>query len=282
MWCSRQSCNSIRATEGIVLSYLYSLFQDNKSYSVINTHKAMLLQTLPLLGNDWCDKVPLITKFMKGIFNMKPPTPRYKDTWNVTPVLEHLKSLYPLDTLSLKELTLKVTALVALGCAPRAQTLASMDLDNMKTRKDDIVFVFPNLLKTSKKGKSFQLRLDHFADERLCLMHTVLFYIKYTKDIRKCSKLLISYVTHDKVTTSTIARWLKTVLTDSGIDTGVFKAHSYRSASVSAAADSGCSLDKILRTADWSGDKNFYKYYYRSSVNTSDTGKSFASAVLQV
>ena len=42
----------------------------------------------------------------------------------------------------------------------------------------------------------------------------------------------------------TIARWVKTVLKDAGINTSVFTAHSTRSASTSAAMSGGASLQK--------------------------------------
>ena len=99
-------------------------------------------------------------------------------------------------------------------------------------------------------------------------MHTVLFYIEKTRSIRKSSKLFVSYVSYDKVTTSTIARWLKFVLQEAGIDTSVFKAHSFTGAAASAAFSSGCTLKSILQTGDWSSDKNFYNFYYRDVVNS--------------
>lgn len=69
--------------------------------------------------------------------------------------------------------------------------------------------------------------------------------------------VLVSCVTYDKVTTSTVARWLKLVWNLSGIDTVKFKAHSHRAASASAAFSRGCSLKSIFDTADWSSEKNF-------------------------
>lgn len=253
---------------------------NRKSYSVLNTHKAMLLQTLPFFGNSWCGSLNLIPKFMKGIFHCNPPKSRYKFTWDVTVVLRYLKTLFPLKELSLKMLTLKLVALIALCCAPRAQTLVAMNLDCVLYADSHVTFFFPGLLKTSRSSRSnaYSLILEHFEEEPLCVMHTLLYYIKCTKHLRKSRQLLISYVSYDKVSTSTVARWLKTVLQLSGIDSSVFKAHSYRSAAVSAAVGK-CSLKSILDTADWSSDRNFYKFYYRPVVANSDV--PFARAVLQ-
>ena len=90
--------------------------------------------------------------------------------------------------------------------------------------------------------------------------------------------MFVSFVTLDSVTTCTIARWLKTVLSLSGVDTSVFTAHSFRGASTSAAISKGCSLQRVLETADWSSDKNFRKFYSRSSVSNKDL--SFVQAVM--
>jgi len=50
---------------------------------------------------------------------------------------------------------------------------------------------------------------------------------------------------HKPVAPCTIARWLKEMLKLSGINVGIFTAHSTRSASVSAAAYSGVTVNDI-------------------------------------
>ena len=94
---------------------------------------------------------------------------------------------------------------------------------------------------------------------------------------RRSNQLLVSFVTFDSVSTSTIARWLKTVLEMAGIDVSMFKAHSFRSAAVSAAAKKNCSVKSILQTAGWKSDVNFYKFYHRQELQEKDL--SFAKAV---
>lgn len=270
--------NPFQASEIDLINYLYFLFNTKKSYSVLNLHKSMLLQTLPFFGNNWCSKTLLVSRFMKGIFHVQPPAVRYKFTWDVSVVLSYLKSLYPLRELSLKMLTFKLTALIALACAPRAQTMVSLNLDCMSVERTQIVFFFPNLLKTTRSSRSnnFVLHLRHYVDEKLCVMHTLLYYLEATKSLRDSKQVLISYVSYKAVSTSTVARWLKAVLTLSGIDTDMYKAHSYRSASVSKAY-LRCSLKTILDTADWKTDKTFHKFYCRPVIASDNV--SFADAV---
>jgi hypothetical protein len=238
----------------------------------------MLLQTLPFFGNSWCQNCFLVKRYLKGCFHSKPPVPRYRFTWDVSVVLKYLMSLYPLNNLTLKMLTLKLVALIALATAPRAQTLVSMNVNNLYKEQQAVVFTFPKLLKTTKMGDAFVLKIDHYDKEELCVMHTVLHYLRVTKTIRKSSQFFISYKTFQPVSSSTIARWLKDVLTMSGVNSEIFKAHSYRSASTSAAFSRGCSLKNILDTADWKSDKNFRKFYLRKALTNENV--SFSQAVL--
>lgn len=245
------------------------------SYSVINLHKAMLMQTLSLLGNTWCSDNKMIVRFMRSVFLHKPAKPRYIMIWDVSVVLCYLQKLMPLSRLSLKLLTFKTLALIALATAPRAQTLCSLTLDNMFIQQQAVVFTFTDILKTSKTGQYYSIRIEHYLEENICPMHTLLYYVKKTADIRKSKKVFVSYVTFNAVSSSTLARWLKNVLSLAGIDITKYKAHSYRGASASAAYNKGCSIREILKTADWKSSKNFHKFYCRNL----ESGISYNDAV---
>ena len=56
------------------------------------------------------------------------------------------------------------------------------------------------------------------------------------------------------MTSQRIAHWIKHVLSEAGVDTRVFKAHSARGASVSAAKSKGVGIPDILEMVDWSRD----------------------------
>ncbi|CAC5385901.1 unnamed protein product [Mytilus coruscus] len=117
-----------------------------------------------------------------------------------------------------------------------------------------------------------------FDKPELCVVKTMINYVLHTKDVRKTSSLFISYATFRKVSTSTLSRWLKTVLLLAGIDINIFKAHSFRGASTSAALTSGYSIKDIMATVNWTYAKTFYKFYYRECNNTGTKG--FSSAVI--
>ena len=80
---------------------------------------------------------------------------------------------------------------------------------------------------------------------------------------------------YNSVSSPTIARWLKSVLAKAGVDTNIFKAHSVRGASTSAAASAGVTTNDILNAADWSSESVFQKFYYKPEQNS-----TFGVAVL--
>ena len=77
---------------------------------------------------------------MKGIFNLRKPTRRFSEAWDVDLVLEHLKQLYFLPQLSLKNYAFKLVMLLALTSGQRCQTLASLDISSMKKTQQHYIF----------------------------------------------------------------------------------------------------------------------------------------------
>ena len=60
-----------------------------------------------------------------------------------------------------------------------------------------------------------------------------------------------------------------------GIGTCIFKAHSIRGASTSAASNQAVTTKEILNAADWSMESSFQCFYYKPIHNT-----AFAESVL--
>jgi hypothetical protein len=91
--------------------------------------------------------------------------------------------------------------------------------------------------------------------------------------------LFITYIKpHGRASKDTIARWIKTVLSLSGIDISVFKAHSTRSASKSAASELGVPITDILSTVGWSSDCTFTTHYNKVVTEPQNMGDAILSA----
>lgn len=135
------------------------------------------------------------------------------------------------------------------------------------------------LTKTSRPGKPAKhVILPAYSKcKKLCVKSTLQCYIDRTKQLRSSSILFTSIFKPNKqVTSSTIARWIKSVLVKSGISG--YGAHSTRSASTSAALEAGLSVKDIMNVADWSNASTFNKFYKKVPVS-SDV--SFGKTVLQ-
>jgi hypothetical protein len=77
--------------------------------------------------------------------------------------------------------------------------------------------------------------------------------------------LFISTVKPFKVVTkTTVARRIKQLLQQSGIDVNTFGVHSCCAASTSAAANKGVQIDSIMKAAGWSSAKPFALYYNKT------------------
>ena len=124
------------------------------SYSSICTAKAALLTYVKVDDSmEWGQKQDL-SRFLKGVFKMKPPTPKYSHTWDASQVLNYIELLVPLEKLTLKELTLKTLGLIALTSGLRAQTMHLMDIKNMIKYEDCYTFIIEGRTKTTRPGFS--------------------------------------------------------------------------------------------------------------------------------
>ena len=79
---------------------------------------------------------PLVVRLLKGLFNQRPPKPRYSRTWNVTKMLTYLKSLGSNESLSLKLLTQRLAMLLALILRHRSSDLVRLSLGGHRYTPD--------------------------------------------------------------------------------------------------------------------------------------------------
>ena len=97
---------------------------------------------------------PLVARCFKSFYRIRPEFPRYMVTWDVGKVLRFLAAWHPPEDLTLKQLTLKTVTLIALTASDRAQTIHSMDIDNLHFDDEKgLECHIPSLLKHSRRGK---------------------------------------------------------------------------------------------------------------------------------
>ena len=155
--------------------------------------------------------------------------------------------------------------LLALSHPSRSADLASLDLSRRVYKLDGVCFYLSALSKQSRQSS----QIVHFLfpsladDPQLCPVAVLKAYEKTTQLLQgKETKLLVAMIKpHKAISSSTVARWLMSLLEASGIDTSIFSAHSVRGASSSAAASTAASMSistaEILKAANWSLESVF-------------------------
>ena len=123
---------------------------------------------------------------MKGIYNKRPPLPRYTHTWDVSKVTSYISSLDDNADLSLKVLSFKLVMLLALTRPSRSSDLSSLDLKYLKLLPDGIQFNPSELAKQSRLSKSMApfVFAAFPSDMKLCPRVTLQSYISRTESFR--------------------------------------------------------------------------------------------------
>ena len=253
-----------------VVSFLTDLFSRGESYSAINSARSALSAILCNDNGVTIGKFNSVKRFMKGVFEQRPPMPRYSTIWDANTVLNYLKVFYPYDDLPLSQLTYKIVMLLALASSQRAQTLHAINVKDV-IFYDNLVEIpiFSLLKQTTARNRKFVIRLKSFEqDYSLCVVQILRVYIERTARIRTGDQLFISYQKpHNVVSKETISRWLKLVLFEAGIDVSHFKAHITRAASVSRAKKDSVNVNEILQAAGWSNSRTFHRFYDKVIVS---------------
>ena len=104
-FCSKRTIDYSSPKISEAVEFLMALHSQGLRYSSINTTQSALSSILKLDNCDNFGTHPLVTRFMKGVYELIKPKPKYNQIWDVSQVLDYLKTLYPLEKLSLKELT---------------------------------------------------------------------------------------------------------------------------------------------------------------------------------
>ena len=133
----------------------------------------------------------------------------------------------------------------------------------------------------TKTARSITSTYSPLPDSTLCLCrhYSCTWTIQWIGGTTWKDNVFLSLIRpHHPVTWATIAGWLKQVLKEAGVS-DEFSAHSTRATAVSIAFDKGVSVSDIMKTADWSSESVFKKFYYKPSLSSVNSNR-FAHAVL--
>ena len=125
--CSEREINPFSTTLENILEFLADLFYKGFKFRTLGVYRSAISSNHETVDVFVIGKHPMIAKFMKGVFSLRPPEPKYFVTWDVRQILDFLKTWSPAESLSLKQLTLKLVMLAALITAARSSSVNKMN-----------------------------------------------------------------------------------------------------------------------------------------------------------
>lgn len=266
-FCNKGKVDPFQPNVRDVLHFLTDQFENSLGYKSICLCRSALNAIITLPGYSDISKHPLIKRFLKGVFNIRPPKAPSILTWDVGIVLNHIKNWGPNVNLTFRKLNFKLVLLLLLASGTRVNTLQALTMSGLNISSEACTFMPGKLLKHSRPNYIHRpLVFKRFVNEDLCPYLTIKFYLQErSKWCPSVDSFIITYgKPHRPATADTISRWVKSVLKECHIDTSVFRAHSCRSASTSAAESSGTPINEILNNGDWSNARTFQKWYWKT------------------
>ena len=284
-YATEQNIDPLNPAVHNVANFLANLFLTGMSYSSINSARCALSAWLPFINGVAVGSHPTICRLMKGVFNKRPSLPKYSQTWDVSIVLNYLSSLPCSEDLSFKLFTYRFVMLLCLLSGQRGHALYMLKLSDIQfyPKFSKLMITYSELHKCSKPGSHTRPAvIDCYPhDKKLCVVDHCRLYLDKTAELRKSNKDEKLFITlqrpHNAIARPTFSRWVKDILELAGIDVDKFAPHSTRSASTSAAAAAGVSMELIMKAASWSSENTFQTFYNKPIVK-----ESFAQGIYKV
>ena len=174
------------------------------------------------------------------------------------------------EELSMKLLSEKIVMLLLLLGVERINSLTTFSVASMQLTTTECTFIPCKLLKHSRP-RYFHRPVtykNYPPNIKLCPVRLIAQYVKRRKNLLQSDTSIngffITYIKPIRAAyRDTMWRWTKKIMNESGLDTKLFKPHSCRSASRSAATNAGVTIDSVLKQRNWTNASTFDKYYFK-------------------
>jgi hypothetical protein len=211
----------------------------------------------------------LVDSVLLGIRKSAPPQPRYRDTWDISKVVQFIKQSWPNnDLLSTEVLRNKCIILLRLCLLARSSDLARA-LAPPVPGDDTLVHIsFESTKETRAAVITQPLPVRTAVDPDICPVRALRDWLSRSETWRTHTSSRFLFLRldppHEPLTSQRIAKVTLDIMASAGIDTKKFKAASTRSAAATKALDSGVDVDSVMKLGRWSSRTVFDTFYNRS------------------
>ena len=139
-WCTERGSDPFSGPISEVANFLATLYQEGYQYNSVNAYRSAISSVHEKFDGVPVGQHPIITRLVKGVFNVGPPIPRYSSTWDVQKVLNYLDSQGKQTPISLKALTLKTAFLLAITRPSRSSDLSQLNITRIRRGANGISF----------------------------------------------------------------------------------------------------------------------------------------------
>ena len=115
-YCKREHIEPHNPGKVKAIEFLRELYEEGLGYSAINTARSVLSSVIIPNGGILFGRNPLVCRFLKGIFELKPYLPKYSEIWDVNNVLCYFKRCSIVGETDLKDLTVNLATLTCYAC----------------------------------------------------------------------------------------------------------------------------------------------------------------------
>ncbi len=170
-------------------------------------------------------------------------------------------------------LSKKLATLLALATISHVSEIMSISFHSLRFSPTAASFSLTQPKKAQHSGPLKSFVLPRFKG-KCCPVECLESYVAISGEWRDpdSSAIFLSIRRpHKPVGSSTLVHWIKTCLSDAVLDPSSFSAHSTRGAAASKAVKQGIPVDTVFKTANWSRESTFQKFYHRELVGTTVT-----------
>ncbi len=183
--CAGRQIDPFSSSVQEFLDFLAGLYDEGLEHRTINSIRSAVSMTHVQVEGVPIGQHPLVTRLLKGVYNKRPPKPRYSTTWNVDLVVRYLISLDENDQLPVKTLTQKAALLLALVEASRTSELQALDLRFRVYKPEGVSFKVPTLTKKTTGAPPKEFFFASFPpNPKICPVHCLRAYEKRTAEFR--------------------------------------------------------------------------------------------------